>query len=146
MTTAAKPRARKQDREYWEQCELFRFLWLFHRQCPQFKWIHSSLNGIASSPVIIAKAKAAGLKPGVWDVAVPYPGKDGGFALFIEMKAGKNGLTPEQVEFQSDLEPLGYRFVVARSWLEAARAIVDYLGIENSHVEDAIRMNTKGVS
>ena len=53
----------------------------------------------------------------------PAPG------LYIEMKAGKGRLTPAQVAFREELEPAGYRFVVAYSWHDAAQAIADHCGI-----------------
>jgi hypothetical protein len=48
--------------------------------------------------------------------------------LFIEMKAGKGRLTPGQVSFRDALQPHGYKFVVAYTWHDAAKAIADHVG------------------
>jgi hypothetical protein len=44
------------------------------------------------------------------------------------MKAGKGRLTPGQVSFREALEPHGYKFFVAYSWHDAAKAIADHVG------------------
>jgi hypothetical protein len=77
-----------------------------------------------------AEAVELGLTAGVWDVFVPVP-SSGCHGLYIELKAGHNGLTNEQTSFRAALEPLGFRFVVCRSWLEAVRAVCEYLGLES---------------
>ena len=50
--------------------------------------------------------------------------------MYIELKVGRNGLTAEQAAFRAALEPLGFRFAVCRSWLEAANSVAEYLGLE----------------
>ena len=72
--------------------------------------------------------KAEGLKSGVWDIHLPYPvGKHHG--LWIEMKAGKNKLTENQLQFQSNLENY-YSFAVCYTWLSARDVIVAYVSGE----------------
>jgi hypothetical protein len=72
--------------------------------------------------------KAEGVKAGVPDVflAVPIGPYHG---LFGEMKFGKGQLRKEQREWLDHLDRQGYKTGVWYSWLEAARAICDYLGI-----------------
>ena len=59
---------------------------------------------------------------------MPVP-SSGCHGLYIELKAGRNGLTDEQVKFRAALEPLGFQFVVYRSWIEASNVVAEYLGL-----------------
>jgi hypothetical protein len=152
------PGTRRQEREHFEQAELFKFLAGFTYLDPHFRFVHASLNGVYLTPRQRMKAKAAGMIAGVWDVLIPYPGgvyrtetadlfvkpdhwdyeyrAVGG--LYVEMKIPPNRLTEEQEAFRADLQE-HFAFVVATSWLTAARVITLYLGIENKTILEAVR-------
>ena len=103
----------------------------FHaRQFPELRWVHAIPNGLWLGPKRGADAVELGLTAGVWDVFVPVP-SSGCHGLYIELKAGRNGLTVEQAAFRAALEPLGFRFAICRSWIEAADIVAEYLGLEN---------------
>lgn len=150
---SASPRQPRQSPEHKAQSDFFTFIRTRAHRYPALKWIHSSLNGVHLTPSQAGKAKSAGMVAGIPDIFVPVPrmvpqlhqrDRDdndlrmpghgnvyvewvGG--LFIEMKAGKNGLTDEQKAFQNYCASNKFRFVVCRSWIEAARTVGDYLGI-----------------
>lgn len=67
-----------------------------------------------------------GVKSGVPDLFYPVP-LNGYHGMFIEMKAAKGRLGPEQKKWLKALETMGYRCVVARSWTEAKEALEEYL-------------------
>jgi hypothetical protein len=71
--------------------------------------------------------KSEGLKAGVWDIFIPVQmGQHCG--MWIEMKAGKNTLTPGQFAFRNTVGD-AYRWKVCYSWHDAVEATCDYLGI-----------------
>ncbi len=110
------------------------------QQMPSLKWLFAIPNGGARGgnrkQAIIrgGQLRAEGVKPGVADLMLPVTTRL--FAgLFIEMKrpaerpvrAGKGGLSDEQIEFSEFVRQQNYRCVVCYSWTEAAQCIVDYL-------------------
>jgi len=123
-TRPLRSRAPRQERELAEQTSLFEFRDRFKRQYPELTWLHSSLNGVRLTHAQAGKAKASGMTAGVWDVFLPVPRPisfetwtttllpAGSIApgLYIEMKAGRNGLTEHQEAYRAALEPQGYRF------------------------------------
>ena len=83
-------------------------------------------NGGARSPATGAMLKAEGVRRGVFDLMVCVP--RGMFhALFIELKAGKNKLTPEQKIFMESRIADNYSCVVCYSLDEAIKALEQYL-------------------
>ena len=111
--------------EHQEQVALFQALAL-HPEC---EWVFAIPNGGYRSKATAVNLRAEGVKRGVWDIFVPYPrGKYHG--MYIELKYGKNKLTPEQETFRPHCEAQGYKTYVAYSWFEAYTAIMDYLGLE----------------
>ena len=91
-------------------------------------------NGGSRNKIEGARLKAAGVKPGVPDIFLPYPLKDmGGFGwityagLFIEMKVGKGKTTKEQDDWLAYLENIGYYCRVCYGWIEARDIIIKYL-------------------
>lgn len=129
--------------EFQHQCNLFKFLGFWQRHYPELSLIHAIPNGLYLSRAEAGKAVAQGVRRGVWDIFCPLPrvahrSEDGtpfyqcaSRGLYVEMKAGRNGLTPEQEAFRAALEPHGYRFAVCRSWCEAARVIGEHLAIDH---------------
>src|SRR5271166_6565935 len=86
-----------------------------------------------------ARFKRMGVRAGVSDYLLPVPMrdmggqgwiKDGGAGLWIELKAGKGKPTPAQLEWLRLMAEQGYATQVATGWVEAARAIASYLGID----------------
>jgi hypothetical protein len=95
-------------------------------QFPQLKWMFAIPNGGLRDRITAGKLKAAGVKAGVWDIFLPVAiGSYHG--LFIEMKVGKNTLTPEQQSFRDYLWTHGYGYTVCYSWEQAKNAIISYL-------------------
>lgn len=92
---------------------------------PLLELVYHTPNGGYRDPRTAAKFRALGVKAGIWDIFVPLPAP----GLWVEMKAGKNRLTPDQAKWRDRLEPFGYRFEVAYDWPTAARAIADHVGI-----------------
>ena len=119
--------------EHNEQVALFKWASLQTVAYPELQWLFAVPNSARRSPRQGAWMKAEGLKSGVWDIFLPAvrrnndnPISRSTAGLFIEMKVGKNKLTPEQIAFRNDLEG-DYKFVVCYNWIEAKIAIMDYL-------------------
>jgi hypothetical protein len=109
----------------------------FYRQpIQQLKWLHAIKNQGHGDAIHGAKAKAEGVKAGVWDIFLPYPQFEGMnntwpyncCGLYIEMKKKGNNLTDKQIEFKAD-NIARYDFAVCYSWQEARDAILNYLGL-----------------
>jgi hypothetical protein len=84
-------------------------------------------NGGARSKAVAGRMKAEGLKAGVLDLKFELPiGRCPG--LWIEMKAGKNTLTPEQRTWRERMARLGFKVVVCWDWEVARDHILEYLG------------------
>lgn len=115
----------KSGTEHGHQAAVFCWAAMNQTRYSQLKWMHSSGNGIFTTSGQKGKEKAAGLKNGVWDIFLPYPGK--GYAgLYIEMKVGKNDLTDDQKEFGKAMIDY-YKLHVCWSWKEARDVIIKYL-------------------
>lgn len=111
--------------EHNEQTALFRWSAIMETAYPELRWMYAIPNSARRSPRQGAWMKDEGLKAGVWDIHLPAP-RDGVHGLFIEMKIGRNKLTPEQTEFKNALEKY-YQFAVCYSWIDAKIAILHYL-------------------
>ncbi|HWQ34869.1 MAG TPA: hypothetical protein VNQ79_18645 [Blastocatellia bacterium] len=72
---------------------------------------------------------AMGVTRGVFDLLLPWRTELYG-GLWIEMKAGRNQLTPEQRQFNTAIFQLGYQTAVAWTWQEAARAVIRHLALD----------------
>lgn len=92
---------------------------------PRFRWLFAVPNGGARNPVVGARMKREGTKRGIWDVAFLEP-RGGYHGLWIEMKHGRNKLTPEQAEFGEYVRAQGYATAVCYSADDAYRALVEY--------------------
>lgn len=110
-------------------------------QIPQLKWLHAIHNQGHGDKIRGGKAKAEGVKPGVFDLFLPVPiSLDGEFngalprrlyhGLYLELKVGKNQPSEKQNEFAADMGAAGYQTAVAWGWLEAREKILDYLQIK----------------
>ena len=112
--------------EHDEQVTLFTLAALHETQYPELAWLHAIPNGGLRNPRVAIKLKAEGVKAGVWDVFLPVA-RQGYHGLYIEMKYGKNKLTPSQREFQEFIDRQGYAFVVCYNGETAYHLVVKYL-------------------
>lgn len=124
-------RSRRSQPEHDEQVLFFKTLAKNVDAFPALKWIHAIPNGGHRHKATAGKLKAEGVTPGVADIFVPIPAK-GKHGMYIEMKAGKNKLTPAQSEFGEFVQSRGYSFYTAYSAAEAWAALSIYLGIYES--------------
>ncbi len=102
------------------------FQWSAHIK--ELRWMHAIPNGGNRNVREGARLKAQGVKSGVWDIFLPLP-KNGYHGLYVEMKAGKNKLTANQIEFGQYVHKHGYLTHTCYSWLEAKKVISEYIGI-----------------
>lgn len=93
---------------------------------PCLAWLHAIPNGGKRDPRTAAVLKKSGLTPGIFDLFLPYPAHDY-HGLYIEMKHGRNKVTPEQARFCAYANDAGYHAVVCYGAAEAIQAIEDYL-------------------
>ena len=79
-----------------------------------------------------ARAKMAGVQPGVGDMFLPLA-RHGVHGLFVEMKQRKfkgkkgGGLQDVQVDFRAQVHADGFGYAVAYGWEEAAAILRQYL-------------------
>lgn len=83
-------------------------------------------NGGARSKITAAILKAEGVTAGVPDIALPVA-RGGCNGLWIEMKHGRNKLSPEQALFADFLVAEGHAVVVAYTWDKARHWTEQYL-------------------
>jgi hypothetical protein len=84
------------------------------------------MNGVHLSKAQAGKAKAAGVLKGEHDITLPV--KRGKFiGLSIELKAGNNKPTKEQLDYGTMLEAEGWKVSYSWEWTEAADLIIRYL-------------------
>lgn len=128
MATIPKPR--RQSPEHLEQCALFS--WIRNpatlRKHPELHLASCSLNGVKLSKAQAGKAKAAGMLAGEHDVRLPVA-RGGYTCLSIEMKAGDNRPTADQLKYGANLEAEGGCVRYCWSWTEAKLAIEQYLAL-----------------
>ena len=114
--------------EHAEQTALFCWAALpeVRAEYPVLELMFAIPNGGERNKIVAGNLKAEGVKAGVLDIFLPVPSK-GWHGLFIEMKVGKNKPTAEQLDFGTKVERLGYKCVVAYSWVMAREYIKAYL-------------------
>lgn len=112
--------------EHEEQVKLFTWARENETRIPELRWMFAVPNwfGVRTQKQG-ARAKLEGRKPGVLDVWWPlHRGEYVG--LVIEMKYGRNTLSPEQRKWRVWLESQGWLVVVKYSALEAQDAVLTY--------------------
>jgi len=117
--------------EHLEQCALMRWAEYQAKARPELALLFAIPNGGARHPAVASKLKAEGVKAGVPDLFLPVPRIWRGMAfngLFVEMKAGRNKPTVEQLWWHTQLVYQGYRVGVCWSWEAAKDLIEEYLG------------------
>lgn len=85
-------------------------------------------GGKRSSPREGARLKAEGVKPGVSDLLLPLR-RQGMGSFWLEMKAPGNRPTDKQAEWLQLMRLAGYRAEWHDSWVKAAAALADYVGV-----------------
>lgn len=119
-----KPRKNEEDRIQAAFCRAFAVMW---PRLWDARRLHAIPNGGARNPVEGALKKRTGMRKGVWDLHLTIArGKYHG--LWMECKAGSNGLTPEQIEFQEE-HAADYAFAVFRTVEEGLKAVAEYLAL-----------------
>lgn len=83
-------------------------------------------NGGARNKVEASIMAGEGVTAGVADLQLLF-GNGQYFSLFIEMKAGKNGQTDKQKEFQAYCDRNKFKYVVCRSVDEFIHEVNQYL-------------------
>lgn len=124
---AAKPK--RQTPEFDQQVTFFAILDANTAKYPFLRFIHASMNGAYMTKATAGKAKASGMRKGVFDICVPFARRSYGCA-WIEMKAGRNGLTEEQQYFRAQARFEGHATAICYSADEAIEFVEWYLGIE----------------
>ena len=112
----------------------------FNLQWPEYRGLLFAVpNGGARSKATAGKLKAEGVVAGVADLILLVPcrleiGQCGGIpwyriyhALCIEMKTAKGRQSPEQKEWQTNVEAHGYKYAVCRSLDEFMAVVNGYL-------------------
>jgi hypothetical protein len=116
--------------EHTEQAALFAWARLLQGQHPELRWLAAWPNGGHRAKKTAAMLKAEGVQPGPPDVWLPvrrgtHPG------LVIEMKIGRNKVTPAQQEWLMHLSGQGWAICVCYGWAGAARVVAEYLGFDS---------------
>lgn len=83
-------------------------------------------NGGNRNLITAMTMKREGVLAGVADLFLAFPSQ-GFHGLWIEMKTSKGRQSPEQKQFQTDMEKQGYKYVVCRSFEEFKNEIEKYI-------------------
>lgn len=126
-TTLPHRKARLQP-EFASQCALFQWAHLpsVIRMLPGIELLEGSLNGVKLTKAQAGKAKAAGMLRGAHDVRLPVA-RGRWIGLSIELKAGDNSATADQLRIAGLLEAEGWRVCFIWDWIEAKTVITEYL-------------------
>ena len=112
--------------EHHEQCAVVDYCTALSGRTPELALLYAIPNGGQRHIATARKLKAEGVRPGVPDLHLPIPrGEYAG--LWIEMKAGKNKPTSNQVWWHERLQAHGHKVVVAYGAGQAIEAIEQYL-------------------
>jgi hypothetical protein len=114
--------------EHIEQVTLMHMLGIIADELPEVRLMFAIPNGGARHPAVAGKLKAEGVKAGVPDLFLPV-GHEMWNGLFIEMKAPKGRLSPQQKEWIDALDAQGYRCEVCYGAEAAFNAILGYLEV-----------------
>lgn len=124
LLKSRKPK--RQDKEFEEQCVVIAWAQMSASEYPELKWLHASLNGVKLTMRQAIKAKKSGMKKGIADLFLPA--KNRNFSgIYIEMKAGKNKQSAEQVEFQKFVVSQNYQYCLCYSANDAIQEIKKYI-------------------
>lgn len=99
----------------------------FRLQYPKFqKLLFAVPNGGSRNKIEAAKLKATGTTPGVADLIFLYPSGPYPF-LCIEMKISTGRQSPEQKDFQKQVQEAGGKYDICRSLEQFMQTINNYL-------------------
>jgi hypothetical protein len=112
--------------EHTEQCAVVQWANMNLKKYPELGLLFAIPNGGQRNKITAANLKKEGVKAGVPDLCLPVA-RAGWHGLYIELKAGKNTATPEQLFWIGQLRKQGYVAVVERGWERARQTIEDYL-------------------
>lgn len=99
----------------------------FRYQYPQLTRLLLAVpNGGRRDKVTASILKAEGVVAGVADLILMVPAS-GYHALCIEMKTAKGRQSPEQKEWQSEVEAKGYKYAVCRNVDDFIDTVVNYI-------------------
>lgn len=99
------------------------------RMHPVARRAYAIPNGGHRHIAVAGKLKAEGVRKGVLDVFIPVAA-GGAHGLYIEFKAGRNNLTPEQAEEAAALVRDGYAVAVCWDTVKAVDLTRSYLAGE----------------
>jgi hypothetical protein len=118
--------------EHDNQVAIFNWAATYAPKYPALYCMFAIPNGGHRHISVAMKLKAEGVKAGVPDIFLAQGDVSGTkyYGLFIEMKSEHGRSTPEQLSWCLKLEQAGYKCVICHSWVEAAKEICDYLGME----------------
>lgn len=135
---------KRQDKHHEFQKAFIHHCGLNEGRFPLLKALYAVPNGGLRDKVTAAKMKAEGQRKGVWDLNLPVRRVQtfsplpvhlmSTIGLWIEIKIGRDQLTPEQIAWRELLEPLGHEFYIARDtpcgMQRALEYVIGYLGGE----------------
>lgn len=120
------PRKRRAEPEFAMQSALFAWARLAAKAYPGLDLLSCSLNGVKLTAAQAGKAKAAGMLKGEFDIKLPVA-RGGYHGLIIEMKAGRNKPTTEQIWYGKRMVEEGWKALVCWDWEAAKEEIISYL-------------------
>lgn len=130
MSAAAirhKARVAELPSEHVEQVRLFQWAHYARSTHPELRLLFAIPNGGARHKAVAGKLRAAGVRRGVPDLALPVA-RGLWHGLFIELKRQHGGvLSVEQREWLAHLTAAGYRATCCRGWEAARDEIENYL-------------------
>lgn len=123
--------------EHEEQASLVRWCALHEWHEPRLAMLFAIPNGGPRAKSAAGKLRAEGVRAGAPDLMLAAPGVDAA-VLFIELKRLRgSSLSDDQRMMLAKLNRHGYRAVMCRGWVAAARVICEYLGREDLAPEPA---------
>lgn len=126
MNTQRKRRSHPEDDM---QRALFRWIDLAKARIPQLRVAFHPANGGYRNKIEAARLKGLGVRAGVPDVMIPASSR-GYNGLAIELKAGKNKPSEEQLNWCANLSTEGWLWVACWSFDEAHKTIAEYFGVK----------------
>jgi len=96
-----------------------------HYQYPNYL-VYAVPNGGKRNSIVAAKLKAEGVLSGIPDIHIPIA-RNGFHGLYIEMKAGNNRPTKNQLSVIDKLRSEGYQCEVCYSFDDFRMVVNDYL-------------------
>lgn len=134
MIYSGIPKKRRAEPEFQSQCALI--AWSRNpavlSKYPGIDLLSCSLNGVKLSKAQAGKAKAAGMLKGEYDLKLPIA-RGPYIGLAIEMKAGRNKPTEEQVWYGTRLGEEGWHTAVHWDWESAKDEIERYMRLGPSN-------------